>query len=71
MVKIGKIKLSERKDLRGGGYSKRKFTTEEANSIREEWGGGTRGVTQSQLARKYNVSQPLMAQLLNGVTYNE
>ena len=29
MPKIRKIKLEDRKDMRGGGYARRKFTTEE------------------------------------------
>ena len=69
MPKIRKIKTSERKDSRGGGYAKRKFTFEEAEAIREEYkreGGSISGV-----ARKYNVSQPLMYQLIKGTTYNE
>jgi len=80
MPKISKIKASERKDSRGGGYAKRKFTTAEANNIRgeyeggkEEGEGGTRGggITISALARKYEVSQPLMYQLIKGTTYND
>jgi transposase-like protein len=69
MPKIRKIKTSEREDSRGGGYAKRKFTFEEAEAIREEYkreGGSISGV-----ARKYNVSQPLMYQLIKGTTYNE
>tara|TARA_R100001440_G_C2522536_1_gene119043 strand:+ start:5659 stop:5868 length:210 start_codon:yes stop_codon:yes gene_type:complete len=69
MPKIRKIKTSDRKDSRGGGYAKRKFTFEEAQEIREEYkreGGSISGV-----ARKYNVSQPLMYQLIKGTTYNE
>lgn len=76
MSKISKIKASDRKDRRGGGYSKRKFTTEEANAIRGEYRrgeGGTRGggISISALARKYEVSQPLMYQLIKGTTYND
>ncbi len=40
MPKIPKIKPSDRKDRRGGGYARRKFTTEEADAIREEYAGG-------------------------------
>lgn len=69
--KIRKIKPEDRKDNRGGGYSKRKFTTAEADSIRGEYAGGQGGISVSGLARKYNVSQPLMHQLINGVTYND
>ena len=79
MSKISKIKASDRKDRRGGGYSKRKFTTEQANLIRGEYEGvegegGTRGgggISISALARKYEVSQPLMYQLIKGTTYND
>jgi len=78
MSKISKIKASERKDRRGGGYAKRKFTTAEANLIRGEYEGGIEGggtqkkkISISALARKYNVSQPLMYQLIKGTTYND
>lgn len=76
MPKISKIKASERKDSRGGGYAKRKFTTAEANNIRGEYEGEGGvleggGITISALARKYNVSQPLMYQLIKGTTYND
>jgi transposase-like protein len=71
MPKIRKIKLEDRKDMRGGGYSRRKFTTEEVESIRKEYATTTEKVTISGLARKYNVSQPLMYQLIKGTTYNE
>ena len=57
----------ERKDRRGGGYAKRKFTLEEAKAIRDEYNEG--GIKQSQLARKYNVSQPIMNMLLKKKTY--
>ena len=33
MPKIRKIKLEDRKDMRGGGYSRRKFTEEEAKLL--------------------------------------
>ena len=79
MPKVRKIKIEDRKDMRGGGYSKRKFTTEEANAIRKEYRGGVEGeggthrggISISALARKYNVSQPLMYQLIKGTTYND
>ena len=61
------ISIYERKDRRGGGYSKRKFTFEEAEMIREEYKTGV--FTQEQLAQKYSVSQPLMNQILNKKTY--
>ena len=57
----------ERKDRRGGGYAKRKFTLQEAMEIREEYKEG--GVSQNQLARKYNVSQPIINMLLRNKTY--
>lgn len=69
MPKIRKIKTADRKDHRGGGYSKRKFTFYEAEGIRGEHEGGTMSI--SELARKYGVSQPLMYQLINRTTYNE
>ena len=70
MSKIGKIKTSERKDYRGGGYSRRKFSDSEAKLIRKEYEEGAGGSV-TQMAKKYKVSQPLMYQLLNYVTYNE
>lgn len=69
MPKIRKIKTSDRKDHRGGGFAKRKFTFYEAQGIRGEYGGGD--ISISALARKYDVSQPLMYQLVKGKTYNE
>ena len=42
------INIYERKDRRGGGYAKRKFTYEEAEQIREEY--TTTGITQNQLS---------------------
>jgi len=71
MPKIRKIKLEDRKDMRGGGYSRRKFSAEEVDVIRKEYATTTEKVTISALARKYNVSQPLMYQLIKGTTYNE
>ena len=71
MPKIRKIKLKDRKDMRGGGYSRRKFSDEEVDVIRKEYATTTEKVTISALARKYNVSQPLMYQLIKGTTYNE
>ena len=44
------ISIYDRKDRRGGGYSKRKFTYEEAEMIREEYKTGV--FTQQQLAKK-------------------
>ena len=71
MPKIRKIRLEDRKDLRGGGYSRRKFTVEEADAIRNEYKTSTQKMTISSLARKYSVSQPLMYQLIKGTTYTE
>ena len=71
MPKIRKIKLEDRKDSRGGGYSRRKFTVEEADAIRTEYKTSTPKVSVSSLARKYSVSQPLMYQLIKGTTYND
>lgn len=56
-----------RKDMRGGGYAKRKFTLEEANNIRLEYQKGN--ISQNKLAKKYNVSQPIINMLLNKKTY--
>jgi ribosome-binding protein aMBF1 (putative translation factor) len=61
------ISIYDRKDRRGGGYAKRKFTLEEAEDIREEYKAG--GISQNQLAKKYNVSQPIINMLLKGKTY--
>jgi len=55
--------------MRGGGYAKRKFTLEEAESIRQEYKLG--GISQNELARKYSVSQPIINMLLKGKTYNK
>ena len=71
MPKIRKIRVEDRKDTRGGGYSRRKFTVAEADAIREEYNTSTQKITISSLARKYIVSQPLMYQLINGTTYTE
>tara|TARA_R110002096_G_scaffold298082_1_gene492579 strand:- start:491 stop:739 length:249 start_codon:yes stop_codon:yes gene_type:complete len=71
MPKIRKIKIGDRKDLRGGGYSRRKFTVAEADSIRLEYNTATDKITISSLARKYKVSQPLMYQLIKGTTYTD
>ena len=48
------VSIYERKDRRGGGYSKRKFTFKEAQMVRLEYETGT--FTQVQLAIKYSVS---------------
>jgi hypothetical protein len=57
------------KDRRGGCYYKRKFTYEEAEMIREEYKTGV--FTQGQLATKYQVSQPLINQILSKKTYKK
>ena len=54
--------------MRGGGYAKRKFTLEEAESIRKEYSAG--GISQTKLAVKYGVSQPIINMILRGKTYN-
>jgi len=71
MPKIRKIKVGDRKDKRGGGYSRRKFTVAEADAIRLEFNTSESKVTISAMARKYEVSQPLMYQLLKGTTYTD
>jgi len=71
MPKIRKIRIEDRKDSRGGGYSRRKFTVAEADAIREEYNTATEKITISSLARKYKVSQPLMYQLIKGKTYTD
>jgi len=71
MPKIRKIRIEDRKDSRGGGYSRRKFSVEEANAIRKEYTNATQKITISSLARKYKVSQPLMYQLIKGKTYTD
>jgi len=71
MPKIRKIRLEDRKDLRGGGYARRKFSVEEADAIRKEYNTSTQKITISSLARKYSVSQPLMYQLIKGTTYTD
>ena len=71
MPKIRKIKVGDRKDSRGGGYSRRKFTVAEADAIRLEFNTSESKITISAMARKYKVSQPLMYQLLKGTTYTD
>ena len=61
------VNIYERKDMRGGGYAKRKFTFEEAQSIRIEYETGT--YTQAQLAIKYAVSQSIINKILRYKTY--
>ncbi len=59
----------ERKDRRGGGYSRRKFTSEEANKIRDAYLKGE--ISQSGLATTYGTSHPLIHQLISGKTYKD
>ena len=61
------VNVFERKDRRGGGYAKRKFTYEEAQQIRLDYDTGT--YTQEQIAVKYNVSQSLINKILRRKTY--
>ena len=61
------INIYERKDMRGGGYAKRKFTFKEAQMLRDEYKTGT--FTQAQLATKYSVSQSLINKILRFKTY--
>tara|TARA_R100001463_G_scaffold56773_1_gene108900 strand:- start:341 stop:541 length:201 start_codon:yes stop_codon:yes gene_type:complete len=61
------INVFERKDRRGGGYAKRKFTYEEAQKIRLDYQSGV--YTQEQIAIKYNVSQSLINKILRHKTY--
>ena len=63
------ISIYDRKDRRGGGYARRKFTFQEAEMIRAEYKEGV--FTQDQLAIKYGVSQPLMNQILQKKTYKK
>jgi DNA-binding MarR family transcriptional regulator len=66
---MGKIKREDRKDRRGGGYAKRKFTYEQAQLIREIYASGI--YTQSDLAEVCNVSQPIINQILTHKTYTK
>jgi predicted DNA-binding protein (UPF0251 family) len=61
------INIYDRKDMRGGGYAKRKFTFDEAQSIRLEYETGA--FTQAQLAVKYGVSQSIINKILRYKTY--
>jgi len=63
------INIYERKDRRGGGYSKRKFTFEEAQQIRLDYDSGV--FTQEQIGIKYNVSQSLINKILRNKTYTK
>ena len=61
------ISIYDRKDRRGGGYAKRKFTFEEAQMVRLEYETGA--FTQVQLAIKYSVSQSIINKILRYKTY--
>jgi len=61
------INIYDRKDRRGGGYAKRKFTFDEAQKIRLEYETGS--YTQDQLALKYKVSQSIINKILRYKTY--
>tara|TARA_R100001460_G_scaffold36405_3_gene69854 strand:- start:834 stop:1031 length:198 start_codon:yes stop_codon:yes gene_type:complete len=63
------INIYDRKDMRGGGYAKRKFTLEEAEQIRNEYKEG--GISQTKLGEKYGVSQPIINMILRGKTYTK
>tara|TARA_R110001632_G_scaffold204999_1_gene328569 strand:- start:257 stop:457 length:201 start_codon:yes stop_codon:yes gene_type:complete len=63
------INIYDRKDMRGGGYAKRKFTYEEAQDIRADYKLGQ--YTQHQLAVKYKVSQSIINKILRLKTYNK
>ena len=63
------INIYERKDRRGGGYSKRKFTFEVAQQIRIDYESGI--FTQEQIAIKYGVSQSLINKILRFKTYTK
>ena len=61
------INIYDRKDMRGGGYAKRKFTYEEAQLIRTQYDTGK--YTQEDLAQKYRVSQSIINKILRRKTY--
>ena len=66
---MGKTKREDRKDRRGGGYAKRKFTYEQAVAIRELYETGK--YTQNELAEVCEVSQPIINQILTYKTYTK
>tara|TARA_R110002072_G_scaffold78289_2_gene181592 strand:- start:882 stop:1085 length:204 start_codon:yes stop_codon:yes gene_type:complete len=66
---MGKIKRKDRKDRRGGGYAKRKFTFEQAEEIRNLYKTGQ--YTQEYLAEVCEVSQPIINQILTHKTYTK
>lgn len=47
-------------------HTQRKFTPDQVKAMRKEWKGGAK---QSALAGKYGVSQPVMSNILRGITY--
>lgn len=61
------INIYDRKDMRGGGYAKRKFTYEEAEKVRADYSTGK--YTQHQLASIYKVSQSIINKILRFKTY--
>jgi predicted DNA-binding protein (UPF0251 family) len=63
------VNLYDRKDRRGGGYAKRKFTLEEAELVRLEYKKGV--YTQHQLAIKYDVSQSIINKIIKYKTYTK
>ena len=60
------VNIYDRKDMRGGGYAKRKFTYEEAEKVRADYKGV---YTQHQLAIQYSVSQSIINKILRLKTY--
>ena len=67
--KIMSINIYKRKDRRGGGYAKRKFTFDEAQQVRLEYESGK--YTQDQLSKKYNVTQPIINKIIRYKTYTK
>ena len=61
------VNIYDRKDMRGGGYAKRKFTHEEAEKVRADYKTGE--FTQHQLASTYRVSQSIINKILRFKTY--
>jgi len=61
------INIYDRKDMRGGGYAKRKFTYEEAQKVRADYSTGK--YTQHELASIYKVSQSIINKILRFKTY--
>ena len=61
------INIYDRKDMRGGGYAKRKFTYEEAQKARADYKTGK--YTQHAVASIYKVSQSIINKILRFKTY--